>query len=508
MPSLLSLFLLLLLAITFCGGNANSSGARLVVEVHNWSDGPIQINWINPSTREASYLSDVDEDTYYEINTFAGHEFELREMPDEDTGACGSDDDETCHIAYLTVSDEEEQQYRVLSKMVVTLHEKYDPYEWLDDEDEDVNGWKEMESPSLEDCRNLLQERLQLAKEKTANSAEADESAQYPRLEAFDAYYACLEAFAAPSLDVIKNEIEFEREIRTKISGRMETITCRDDTVQSSPDVHVRTWNGSADGVERTIHVKLDRPASRIHVIENFVSQEECDDMEEDAMPTMGAAFVSDGSGGIEASAARKARQGGIDPEFEEDHDEELSARVAQRVYAYASHVLNKTITYEGQEQLVSIQYAGRGYDDVEPDQYKAHCDGACDGERYSWGTRAATMLMYCTIPEHGGHTNFQNANVHVKPERGAAVFFSYINTETDMMDKGLTQHSGCPTFEGEKKIVTQWIRLGVTEDEPWTRLNTRRCLRDTLCLFGDWCLPCLFHYPPRSLPLLDLPLT
>lgn len=40
-------------------------------------------------------------------------------------------------------------------------------------------------------------------------------------------------------------------------------------------------------------------------------------------------------------------------------------------------------------------------------------------------------------------------------------------------MDTGFTEHSGCPVFEGEKKIVTQWIRLGVTDETPWTAYNT-----------------------------------
>jgi hypothetical protein len=84
-----------------------------------------------------------------------------------------------------------------------------------------------------------------------------------------------------------------------------------------------------------------------------------------------------------------------------------------------------------------------------------------------------ATMVMYCTIPKEGGATNFRNAGVHVQPEVGNAVFFSYINPLTKIMDNGFTEHSGCPVFEGEKKIVTQWIRYGVDNDNPWDSYNT-----------------------------------
>jgi 2OG-Fe(II) oxygenase superfamily len=79
------------------------------------------------------------------------------------------------------------------------------------------------------------------------------------------------------------------------------------------------------------------------------------------------------------------------------------------------------------------------------------------------------------TLPEVGGHTNFRNANVHVKPLKGSAIFFSYMDPETGLTDNHFTEHSGCPVIKGEKKIVTQWIRYGVDEANPWDSFNTRK---------------------------------
>jgi len=76
-------------------------------------------------------------------------------------------------------------------------------------------------------------------------------------------------------------------------------------------------------------------------------------------------------------------------------------------------------------------------------------------------------------IPSEGGHTNFRNSGVHVKPQMGNAIFFSYIDPDSQIMDTGFTEHSGCPVFEGEKKIVTQWIRYGVDHENPWDSFNT-----------------------------------
>jgi hypothetical protein len=82
-------------------------------------------------------------------------------------------------------------------------------------------------------------------------------------------------------------------------------------------------------------------------------------------------------------------------------------------------------------------------------------------------------MVSYCDVPERGGSTNFQNANVHVRPTKHAAVFFSYMNPVTHHQEEGFTMHSGCPVLMGTKRIVVQWMRIGVDEDNPWDSFDT-----------------------------------
>ena len=72
-----------------------------------------------------------------------------------------------------------------------------------------------------------------------------------------------------------------------------------------------------------------------------------------------------------------------------------------------------------------------------------------------------------------GGHTNFRHAGVHIQPQVGSALFFSYIDPHSGTQDYGFTSHSGCPVYEGSKKIVTQWVRLGVDTENPHDSFNT-----------------------------------
>ena len=220
----------------------------------------------------------------------------------------------------------------------------------------------------------------------------------------------------------------------------------------------------------------MERSSFKIHTIDNFVTPEECLAVEEVAAPILEDAEVADGSGGGEISESRKAKQAGIKVHWDKEADGDLISRLSRRVFDYVNHVLPFDIKENGQEDLMSIQYFGRGPEDEAPDQYMPHCDEDCTGWAFKTGTRMATMVMYCEVPDRGGATNFRNANVHIKPKQYAATFFSYIDPVSMKMDNGFTEHSGCPVIEGNKKIVTQWVRLGVDDENPWDAFNTCEC--------------------------------
>ena len=167
--------------------------------------------------------------------------------------------------------------------------------------------------------------------------------------------------------------------------------------------------------------------------------------------------------------------QAGVRVPWERESKGDLIARVVRRLYDYTNDAVGYNLTVEGQEDLMSIQYFGVGRNSTEsPDQYRPHCDGDCDGLPHKTGGRVATMVMYCDVEGLvGGATNFQNAGVYVKPELGAAAFFSYMDPLTKNMETGFTTHSGCPVIEGTKKIAVHWMRIGVDEENPWDSFNT-----------------------------------
>jgi hypothetical protein len=138
-------------------------------------------------------------------------------------------------------------------------------------------------------------------------------------------------------------------------------------------------------------------------VIENFISDDECDAMEAAAQKSLHRATVADGKGGSRLSDNRKAMQAGIKVPWKDEASGNAIARLSRRVYDYTNHVLGLGIEEHGQEDLMSIQYFGRGKNDTEPDRYTPHCDGDCTGLPHKHGTRMATMVMYCDVADLGG---------------------------------------------------------------------------------------------------------
>lgn len=138
-----------------------------------------------------------------------------------------------------------------------------------------------------------------------------------------------------------------------------------------------------------------------------------------------------------------------IEPDWTKETEADPILRLDRRIFDYTNHVLGLNISAHGQEPLMSIQYFGRGSSDHEPDRYTPHCDGKCEGEPLVHASRMATMVIYCTVPERGGHTNFQTAGVTVKPSVGSGIFFSYIDPLTNTTDRGFSRHSGCPVYDG-----------------------------------------------------------
>ena len=376
-----------------------SAEESVTLKLRNESGEKLIVNWIHPSTHDAVLMDYVEPNRTYTVNSFVSHRFQILQVPDEESGVCGGgggDDendvevdtgDQTCKMATFQISQRSEQAYVVKKGVQLEKDTLEIPTRSLA-ESVDMAIADDPEKV-FADCKARAIEKL----EQLNNNSDDSEIKQ----KILSDLKECILVRLTPTIKASEDELEFERILRVEASMSVENFTCTDTSLETTPDVRQEDWVAK-DDITRSVHIKFDRPESRIHVIENFASVEECQAMEEEAAKNLHVASTADGKGGTKISTSRKAWQAGIRPKFTpegEPVDGNLIAVLSGRVYDYVNRVLDLNISHHGQEPLMSIQYFGRGYNDTEPDRYTPHCDGKCEGREHMYGSRMATMVIY-----------------------------------------------------------------------------------------------------------------
>ena len=136
------------------------------------------------------------------------------------------------------------------------------------------------------------------------------------------------------------------------------------------------------------------------------------------------------------------------------DTDAAVVADVSKRVEKLSG------MPSENQEALQVVHYGVGG-------KYEPHFD-ACDTrstdtpscERMNGrgaGPRLRTVLLYLSDVAGGGGTTFPRIGTTIRPQKGKAVVFDNVDSETHViLDKSF--HGGDPVTEGEKWVANKWI--------------------------------------------------
>jgi 2OG-Fe(II) oxygenase superfamily len=297
---------------------------------------------------------------------------------------------------------------------------------------------------------------------------------------------ACLMEGAANALKRWAGEWRLEESALRTIAEKLDKYLCRDADEESETTVPRSSflWE-SDDFYVHDVDILLKRPAAQIHVIHNFIEPEECQYVPDAAAQQIVPAGVIDHQD-CDTGLSSEHRQAKIEIPWHLESQHHPLTNLSRRVYDYTNYALGMNISEYGQEPLSSIhQYSQEHYSKYRvqpPDAYTAHCDGYCDGSQHRPPNRIATMILYCHTATKGGNTHFHKAGIHIRPERGMGVFFTYMDPSTHQMDTGFTEHSICPVLAGHNHIVTQSVRLGVSQENPWNSddpLGNKRTKKD-----------------------------
>ena len=196
---------------------------------------------------------------------------------------------------------------------------------------------------------------------------------------------------------------------------------------------------------DRTVRVvmRLERPL--VVLLEDVFSPEECDAVIELASAGLERSAVVDPDSGADLVHEARSSEGAF---LTQKHP--LLERLDKRISELCNHRV------EHGESLHALRYKVGA-------QYKPHHDFFDPNSKGSknilkrGGQRLATLIVYLNDVDEGGDTIFPHAGLSVVPKRGSAVYFEYMNDDGQLDDASL--HGGAPVIEGEKWIVTKWVR-------------------------------------------------
>lgn len=258
-----------------------------------------------------------------------------------------------------------------------------------------------------------------------------------------------------------------EQDSKVHISELLRNKTCDDDFAVSSPALDTVPFMDSF-GHDMEVSTLFNESHAKVFLVDKFLTETERLEMVARARPHLTTATVNEVGDNNAVSQYRRSQAANVIPDW--DNPDDVARKAFVRVFEVLDEFSDYGLDIVGQEPFSVIQY-------LPSQEYRPHCDGACDGTPHMHGGRVATMLIYCQTAESGGATTFTRANTHVVPKNGQAVLFLYrgegdTRSAGDTMDSGLTEHSGCPIKEGEKFVATSWIRAGVSREEPWTTFD------------------------------------
>jgi len=198
------------------------------------------------------------------------------------------------------------------------------------------------------------------------------------------------------------------------------------------------------DAGDRQVAVLLRLEQPVVAVLGGVLSHEECEELIELARPRLARSTVVDPLTGVNATADYRNSEG----MFFRLEETSFIRRLDRRI----SHLMNAPL--ENGEGLQVLRYGPGGHSAPHFDFLLPSNTEASLGRS---GQRMSTLIIYLNDVPRGGETGFPAIGLSVSPRRGNAVYFEYANSRQQLDGKSL--HAGAPVIEGEKWVLTKWMR-------------------------------------------------
>lgn len=197
---------------------------------------------------------------------------------------------------------------------------------------------------------------------------------------------------------------------------------------------------------DRVVRVTTRITQPMVAVLDDFMSNEECDELVQLSRVKLQRSTIVDPATGQDRVIEDRKSSG----TFFALNENPLVARLDQRI----SEVMRWPVENGEGIQILNYQIGG---------EYKTHFDYFSPEDPGSavhlakGGQRVSTLVMYLNDVEQGGETIFPSIHLAVSPKKGSAAYFEYCN-DLGQVDT-MSLHGGVPVIAGEKWIATKWMR-------------------------------------------------
>lgn len=199
--------------------------------------------------------------------------------------------------------------------------------------------------------------------------------------------------------------------------------------------------SNDSDAIPELAHANINDPYIMPKHFEQFITLEHCDEL---IRASNNKLFDSETVGGKDKNI-RDSQQFWVskyDP-------------LAKPIFEKASNMFN--IPFENGEDLQIVRYQPGQFFSEHHDSCCDHNDKCLDFTKRG-GQRILTVLIYLNDNFDGGHTHFKNLNKKYKINKGDALIFHPLATNTSKCHP-YALHAGMPVTGGEKWIANLWFR-------------------------------------------------
>lgn len=216
---------------------------------------------------------------------------------------------------------------------------------------------------------------------------------------------------------------------------------------------HIPTWTDQDQltlSDERIVKIAYRHHYPRIVLLDNVLSLQECDQVIARSRIHLKPSVIVDEVTGKQVPVKERRSETYYLRRGEDAFIQRLDAR--------CSEIMGKPVEHGESLQVVRYKQGG---------EYRPHWDylpgenepDTIRGQNLirNGGNRMSTLLIYLNDVPKGGSTYFPGLNVSIKPRKGSAVYFVFADGQGGLDPQ--TLHAGAPVLDGEKWIMTKWMR-------------------------------------------------